>query len=284
LNPVLPAFAELNPAATAVKLLSQGLQRAQLSHAYLFKGPTEQGLALSVMLAQALFCADQGCGHCVTCRSLLAYQYPDFHLIRAEGEGRNSQIKLAQIHRLSEQVALPPTQSHEQIFVVQQAENLNKYSSNALLKTLEEPISNSIICLLTPSLSRILPTIRSRVQVLELSDCFAATHTAALPEALWSWEALEAIQTPQQLASFSSHLDSLSTEELETQLLIFQRACWLKIRPFILSKHSLLGLKRARAYLELFENALAQLRAHAHPKLLCQSLAQSYLALRMRKA
>ena len=124
-------------------------------------------------------------------------------MVRGEGEGRHPRIKLKQIHQLIAQVSLPPVQSEYQVFIVHHAENMQKESSNALLKTLEEPASNSIIILLTPYIERILPTIRSRTQILSLATPLPMSedlrNQAETPENLWQWEALEKIRTAPQL-------------------------------------------------------------------------------------
>lgn len=266
-------FADQSP---AVQLLLKALQRQQLSHAYLFKGALSAGLLLAKVLAQALFCPQGGCADCHICQQTFVGQHPDWHLIQAAEDSRSQLIKLEQIHQLIRAVSLPPHQASHQIFVIVQAENLPKASSNALLKTLEEPASNSIIVLLTSQLSRILPTIRSRTQILYLPQ----TAERVLADNFWSWEQLEAIQSPAQLPTLRAHLESLSAEELAQQLQSFQRECWSKIRGFIVNKHSLKGLQRAQAYLQLFEESLAQLQLNAHKDMLRESFALRYLQLR----
>lgn len=271
----------------AVRLLDHSRRSGQLSHAYLFKGPIPIGLELALALARSLFCPQGGCNACHVCAAVAAEQYPDLHVLRGEGEGQHPTLKLAQIKKLVEQVALPPVQSSHQLFVLVQAENLNKESSNALLKTLEEPASNTIILLLTPLLERILPTIRSRVQTLALIAPLpdTASLAAQAPNAsFWDWGRLEDIQTPAQLEQLQAQLESLSPVELGLQLQIFQRGCWTKIQAFIVEKRSQAGLRRAYAYLELFEAALAQLRANASPKLVVTSLSHGYLRIRRARA
>lgn len=267
----------------AVELITRSLEHRQLSHAYLFKGQVAIGLELALALAKALFCPRGGCNDCPVCQAIGREQFPDLYVIRGEGEGQNPTLKLGQIKRLIEQVALPPVQSSHQIFVLVQAEYMNKESSNALLKTLEEPPSNSIIILLTPMLDRILPTIRSRVQLLPLSS--PLPDTAALlagtePGKFWDWETLEKIQTPGMLPDLQEHLESLNPAELGLQLQIFQRGCWTRIQDFVIEKRSVSGLKRAYAYLGLFETAIEQLRANANARIVSTTIAHQFLKLR----
>jgi hypothetical protein len=58
------------------------------------------------------------------------------------------------------------------VFVVSESEKLNSASQNALLKVLEEPPPTCCIILIGTRLEKLLPTIRSRTQVLR----FGAIH------------------------------------------------------------------------------------------------------------
>jgi hypothetical protein len=53
---------------------------------------------------------------------------------------------------------------HNKVFIIDEAELLDPYGQNALLKTLEEPPAGTYIFLVTTQEERLLPTIRSRCQ------------------------------------------------------------------------------------------------------------------------
>jgi DNA polymerase-3 subunit delta' len=53
------------------------------------------------------------------------------------------------------------------LIIIEPAETMNPNASNSLLKTLEEPVSNTIILLLTNKKQALLPTIRSRCQTID---------------------------------------------------------------------------------------------------------------------
>ncbi len=72
-------------------------------------------------------------------------------------------IKVDQVHEVLKNLSLRALFDFR-IVLIEQAERLNPQSSNALLKILEEPPENTHFILITSSLSRLLPTIRSRVQ------------------------------------------------------------------------------------------------------------------------
>ncbi len=282
-----PAFQApgLSAQADVTQLLQRAILSDQLSHAYLLKGPLELTQQLALALVQALFCPQQGCGLCHVCLSIVAEQSPDLYIVRSESE-KSAIIRLVQIKQLVERVLLPPLQYPFQVFVIEAAENMNKEASNALLKTLEEPASRSIMLLLSQHADRILPTIRSRVQSLPLRAALPQTEDVLArsenQESLWRWEQVESIRSPQALDSLIAALEALEPADLIIQLELLQRECWNRIQPFIVQKSSALGLKRAYAYLELFEKALAHLAAHAHPKLVIEALAHQYFQIRQQ--
>ncbi|MEM9789009.1 MAG: hypothetical protein AAF842_01260 [Planctomycetota bacterium] len=62
-----------------------------------------------------------------------------------------------------------PVLSHHKVFVIDEAELLDGYAQNVLLKTLEEPPPNTTLILVTAREDRLLPTIRSRCQRVPFS-------------------------------------------------------------------------------------------------------------------
>lgn len=287
MSSLLPTFQQsgFEGQQALTQLLSHSYYSAHLSHAYLFKGPIPLGQKMAFALAKAIFCDLQGCGTCHVCLGIDTHQaHPDLHIIRAESEGQRARIKLNQIHQLVNQVGLPPVQSSHQIFLIEHAENMDRAPANALLKTLEEPASNSIIILLTPVLGDILPTIRSRAQILtlhaETPNSLQYKEQASEDTELWSWQQLEQIRNPQALPKLLEHLEQLSKKDLELQLLIFQRECWEKIKPFIVQKRSVKGLQRAHQYLDLFEHSLDHLKKNTHSKMLIETFSHQFLTIR----
>lgn len=56
------------------------------------------------------------------------------------------------------------------VYIIQEAEKMNLYASNSLLKFLEEPSPNIFAILITSNINEVLPTIRSRCQVLMVDN------------------------------------------------------------------------------------------------------------------
>ncbi len=174
--------------ASTWQRLQQSRQRRH--HSLLLRGKQGIGkLEFANTLAQALLCqapdqAGYACGHCVSCSWFLQHSHPDYRLLTPEQESpdatdsapvtkkpvrKSTQISVAQIRELAGFLELS---SHQQdgvrIVVIHPADALNQTSANALLKMLEEPPGDVIFILVTSHPQRLLPTIMSRCQQLEM--------------------------------------------------------------------------------------------------------------------
>jgi DNA polymerase-3 subunit delta' len=157
------------------RLVSQANART-LPHAFLFSGQAGIGKAqFAKSLAAFLLCDDKAaaasrskaCGNCKQCKLFEAETHPDFKLIQPE-EGAAS-IKVDQIRNLVEFFGQSSLQGGRKVTVLMPAESMNINAANALLKTLEEPSANSVIILVSHQAGMLLPTIRSRCQVVDFS-------------------------------------------------------------------------------------------------------------------
>lgn len=87
--------------------------------------------------------------------------HPDLHIYIPEG--KSGLHPIANIHQLIEETALPPFEAKSKIFIIVEGEKMLPSSSNALLKTLEEPSEDTYFLLLSNHPDELLPTIRSRL-------------------------------------------------------------------------------------------------------------------------
>lgn len=153
------------------------LDAGRLGHALLFAGPARLGKrAVAERLAQRLLCeqrrADgEPCSECRGCRLLAAGTHPDYQFVtfvpNKEGTRLRTEIVIDQIRSVSERLSLTPQYGGAQIALIDPAEAINHAASNALLKTLEEPVSGRYLWLVTAHPARLSATIRSRCQKLE---------------------------------------------------------------------------------------------------------------------
>ncbi len=159
------SFAAIEGHERPVAILKRALANNTLAHAYLFSGDVGIGKKLTALaLAAAVNCQNRGpqggCGACPSCRKTASGGHPDIHLLVPDGE----EIKIDQIRQIQEDLALRPFEGAKKTLIVDFAESMNRPSSNAFLKTLEEPPGDALIILITSMPQSLLPTIRSRCQ------------------------------------------------------------------------------------------------------------------------
>ncbi len=99
--------------------------------------------------------------------------HPDFAYIERLEDEKTGKLKkdvsIAQARQIKDRLSQRSWMGGYQIVVIDEVELLNEEAGNALLKTLEEPTSKSIIFLLTENDQALLPTIKSRCQLLYFS-------------------------------------------------------------------------------------------------------------------
>jgi len=92
-----------------------------------------------------------------------AENHPDLVLIASE----NNQIRISQIRDLSWRLALKPVRAAFKAAILDQAHQMNEEAQNCFLKTLEEPKGNTLLILITEWPEILLPTIRSRCEIVK---------------------------------------------------------------------------------------------------------------------
>jgi DNA polymerase-3 subunit delta' len=166
-----------------VTMFRRSIGRGRLSHAYLFVGPDGVGKKrFARSLAQCLFCerfADaelEACGECSGCRQMLAGTHPDFFLVERPPDKRELPLKLFIGERenrgqegLCHDLSLRPMAGNRKIAVIDDAHLMTDESTNAILKTLEEPPPASLLILIAANTDDLLPTIRSRCQLVRFA-------------------------------------------------------------------------------------------------------------------
>lgn len=106
------------------------------------------------------------CGKCRSCTLFRMGNYPDMTILRPQSKSR--QITVDAMRNFEHWVALRGAPGMLKVGIIVEAECMGEESQNAFLKTLEEPPPNTMLLLLTVNARRLLPTIRSRCQLLSL--------------------------------------------------------------------------------------------------------------------
>jgi DNA polymerase-3 subunit delta' len=150
--------------AQQISILTRARSQERLAHAYLFAGPAGVGKRqVALALSQSLLCREgTGCGHCPACQKVDSGNHPDLHLL----DGRDGAIKIEHIRLVQQQLALRPLEGDYRICLIDGAEEMTPAAANALLKTLEEPLPDTLLVLISEQPEKLLPTILSRCQQL----------------------------------------------------------------------------------------------------------------------
>ena len=141
-------------------------ERNRLAHAYLFIGPQSSGKSQTALAVAKLMNCDtppEGhavfCDACPSCRKIDSGNHPDVTVIETES---SQVIKIAQIRELITRSQLRPYEARKKVYIIKEVEHLSPEGSNAILKTLEEPVKDSVFILTTAVPERILGTVKSR--------------------------------------------------------------------------------------------------------------------------
>lgn len=183
----------------AVDLLRRILAARQVRHAYLFAGPQHIGKSLlALRFAQTLLCTggddpqsspQDPCNHCLACRKVQHGNHPDVHIITRPPD--KQAILIEQIRELQNSAARRAMEGRRNIFIIQDAHEMNIQAANCLLKTLEEPEQDVVLLLTVPDAGLLLPTILSRIQLISMHLLTASQIRQALQET-WETETQEA--------------------------------------------------------------------------------------------
>jgi len=155
------------------EMIRHAFESGKPAHGYLITGPL-RGLAMemAMRILQYLFCQSQTvkpCGGCDGCRRVREKTQVDIEWIYPEKKSR-----VISIENIRQNLLAKVNQSSMgggwKVGVIVGADRLNTASSNAFLKTLEEPTDKTIFLLLTEAPQQLLPTIISRCQRIDLDE------------------------------------------------------------------------------------------------------------------
>jgi DNA polymerase III subunit delta' len=157
--------------APVIALLRQAVSRGRVPQTLLFAGPEGVGkLTTAVALAQALNCptrrkaeGDDACGTCQTCQRIARGQHSDVAIVD-RGDDATIKLKVLREHVL-EVVGYRPFEGQRRVFIIA-ADDLREDGQDALLKTLEEPPSSTVLILVSAYPDSLSQTVQSRCRRL----------------------------------------------------------------------------------------------------------------------
>ena len=152
------------------QFLQHAYEENKLAHSYLFVDANEkQALNTAYWLACLFNCTGEQKpdGTCQNCCQIISENNPDVLLVTPENK---QSLGIDQVRLLKEELAKSPVQSSTRFFIIDEAQKLTLAAANALLNLLEEPVAPVVTILITNNTDQILPTIRSRTQIVNFTD------------------------------------------------------------------------------------------------------------------
>ena len=183
----MSVFSSLIDQSEVVNVLQEAVKSAHnkgdltqgMTHAWLFTGPPGSGRSnAAIAFAAALVCKNGGCSNCADCMATITNSHADVELIKTEGLS----IKIDEIRELISRASWAPSVAAWRVVVIEDADRLTDSAANALLKVIEEPGLRTVWLLCAPTLTDVLPTIRSRCRHLSLRTPSTKTITKLLIE------------------------------------------------------------------------------------------------------
>jgi DNA polymerase-3 subunit delta' len=175
------SFDDILGQSAAIGDLRRAYLADRLPHGMVFAGATGVGKGTTAAALAKLFLCEKPNGHapcdrCDSCRVFDAGNHPDYHIIyrqlaRIDREKiKAMELTIDVIRRyLVGPANLKSSMGRGKFFVVEEAELMNPAAQNSMLKTLEEPSGRTVIVLLTDQPAALLPTIRSRCQMIRFA-------------------------------------------------------------------------------------------------------------------
>lgn len=145
-------------------------------HAMLFRWRLDYGdSVLGWRIAEYLLCDKQcACEQCKHCRLLAENTHPNLLFL----DVMNDKVGIEQVRDIEQKMWQTSLFNKPKIAYIQGVDLLSSAAQNALLKTLEEPPQDALFILSVQNISRVLPTIMSRVQRLHHGkvECDTVLH------------------------------------------------------------------------------------------------------------
>ena len=169
-------------------VLRRMLEMGRVPGSLLFTGEDGVGKKLFALeIAKALNCRApvgvEACDRCSSCVRISKSRFPDYsdekdrkerliwsdHPDVALARPYNRLLRIKPMREIEQEANFRPYEGKARIFIIEEADKLNPFSSNAILKTLEEPPTTSHLILITARPASLLPTLRSRCQMIQFA-------------------------------------------------------------------------------------------------------------------
>ncbi len=160
--------------------LGQQIGGEGLSHSYIISGRPGSGRhILANQLTAAALCTVGGlsapCGRCPQCKKVFSAIHPDVISV-----GEDKPLLVDEIRDLRSDVYIRPNEGIRKVYILWNSDQMKEPSQNALLKVVEEGPSYALFLMVADNEGGILPTLRSRSELLRLAPAQEAVDEQLL--------------------------------------------------------------------------------------------------------
>ena len=173
-------FSEVVGQDHVTRTLVNAIQEDRLHHAYLFTGQRGTGKTSTARILAAAVNCEQGptptpCGTCEQCTTIVEGRNVDVVEMDMASHGGVDDAR-----DLRDRAVFAPASARRKVYILDEVHMATNAAFNALLKLVEEPPSHVLFAMATTDPQKVLPTIMSRVQRLDLRRVPAVDLTAHL--------------------------------------------------------------------------------------------------------
>jgi DNA polymerase III subunit gamma/tau len=171
-------FADVVGQDHVTRTLVNAIEEDRLHHAYLFTGPRGTGKTSTArILAKAVNC-EQGptptpCNECGSCRGITDGSSVDVIELDMASHGGVDDAR-----ELRDRALFAPAAARRKVYILDEVHMASTAAFNALLKLVEEPPAHILFAMATTDPQKVIPTILSRVQRLDLRRVSASDVSA----------------------------------------------------------------------------------------------------------
>lgn len=208
-----------------VTLLEKAAREDRLAHLLLFHGGSallqeEAALRLAKILNCSRPASERPCQACQACQKINSGNHPDVLELKPQ---KTAAIGIEQVLIWQQKIYLKHYEGYYKISLLKQAESMTLAAANALLKVIEEPPERNVIILCSQNAEGILPTIRSRSQLVYFPDLTEETWLTGLEDADRQ-EALRAFHLSGENPNLAAEILVQGTAILENWIAKFRAA------------------------------------------------------------
>ena len=155
--------------------LSSMEQSRRVPHAILVTGgDAQKRMELCEFLSMWAVCTEgtKPCRECPQCQKVKGKNHIDIYF--AKGQGKTNVISVEEIREITKDLAVAPNEAQKKIYVLEDADKrMGIEALNAFLKTLEEPVQDTLFLLTAENVNALPETILSRCTTLSIETALS---------------------------------------------------------------------------------------------------------------